>query len=680
MMKRKLFTIAIAALTVGLLGSCSKINDRLDNLESRIDGIERDKIASVEQQISAINQSISDLGSIRSDIQTLQNTSSSQLDEIKNLKAADEALGKDTDNLKKAADELAGKIEALGKADEAIGKRIDELKSYVDGELKDYAKTDWVKATFATLEQHEWTCDTIAKIDARIGALDEKLYTEIGKLEGSLKSWVNEQFSAYYTAAQMDAKLGDLQAQLDTIGGASGERVEELAAEIASAKASIDSAKTAVDTAKANIRNEYKAAIASAIQANEGKLTQAISDSLATVNSRISDLNGKVATLESSLQSLTSRVTALENMIQSVTIIPAYNDGSVEAIDGIITIDCIVEPASAVSGMTKDGVTVLVSTVKTKAAAYESISLKTFEADASKGTLSVTADISSITPADDQALMAALKITNGISKYTTAFVGVTIKSLPEDALKGAFSVSSGKQVYFSKGNLYCERSSKDETDWSWKFYDKQYDFTPAVPNNGHYGSDRWAVAEDTKIDLFTWGYNDNRSFDPISKESARNDSEYVEWGTTIDDAGTWRTLSAEEWEYLLNNDEAATVRKGKYKLGVTVCGIRNCLVIAPDNFSGSIAVSYDATAWDSAESDGLVCLPPAGVRYEHDVFFVGNNGYYQSSSANRAGISIITSFNNIEKGIWAMDESDRAGKKYGTAVRLVTEGGSSNLQ
>ena len=53
-MKRTLSMIALAALTIGLLGSCSKINERLDNLEKKVSGIENEQIASINSQISGI--------------------------------------------------------------------------------------------------------------------------------------------------------------------------------------------------------------------------------------------------------------------------------------------------------------------------------------------------------------------------------------------------------------------------------------------------------------------------------------------------------------------------------------------------------------------------------------------------------------------------------------------------
>ena len=176
-MKRTLSMIALAALTMGLLGSCSKINERLDNLEKKVDGIENEQIASINSQISGITSSIADLGQIRSDISSLKQSASDHSVDIFNLEEADRALA----------------------------DRILNLEDYVDAVLPNYAEKEWVEATFSTLEQYEATCDTIAKIDARIGALDAKLSKDIKATADSLTKWVNKQFEGYYTAAQMDA-------------------------------------------------------------------------------------------------------------------------------------------------------------------------------------------------------------------------------------------------------------------------------------------------------------------------------------------------------------------------------------------------------------------------------------------------------------------------------------------
>ncbi len=159
-------------------------------------------------------------------------------------------------------------IEALKAKDEELQNNAEELRAYVDSE--NGKVRDWADATFATIEQQNSLAETVAGIKAQldalnssttslderltaktdelseslsaldestgqqIGALTEKLggdisalrselteaYTaliaaELAKLETSMKSWVSEQLSGYYTIEQTDAKLDALKSELE---------------------------------------------------------------------------------------------------------------------------------------------------------------------------------------------------------------------------------------------------------------------------------------------------------------------------------------------------------------------------------------------------------------------------------------------------------------------------------
>ena len=390
-MKRTL-SITLAVLTVGLLGSCSKINERLDNLEKKVSGIENEQIASINSQIDGIKTSIADLGTIRSDISSLKQSASDHSVDIFNLEEADRALA----------------------------DRILNLEDYVDAVLPNYAEKEWVEATFSTLEQYEATCDTIAKIDARIGALDAKLSKDIKATADSLTKWVNKQFEGYYTAAEMDASLAQMKAAIDSSkasGKISDAKADSIATELTNAKA-------AVDTATANIRAEYRAAIDTAIKTSEGKLTKELTDKITTVNTAITNLTTRVTSLETKVNDLTGRVNKLEGMIQSVTIVPAYSDGSLEDVEGgILTIECIISPASASENLKKGDFKVLVSPVKDKQT--KAVTLDTAEVSDIKigdnGIVSIFAQA----PAKPStgACAAALRIvqTGANADYTTEF-------------------------------------------------------------------------------------------------------------------------------------------------------------------------------------------------------------------------------------------------------------------
>ena len=139
----------------------------------------------------------------------------------------------------------------------------------------------------------------------------------------------------------------------------------------------------------------------------------------------------------------------------------------------------------------------------------------------------------------------------------------------------------------------------------------------------------------------------------------------TDWGKTIGNGSTWRTLSNDEWVYLF---KTRTNASSLYKYGVTVCGKTNCVVIAPDGFTGTIETSYDATAWAIAEAAGLVCLPAAGRRYGPNVSYVGGSGHYWSSTARDSNYAYLVSFSSsaVSPGSYGL-------RNFGFSVRLITE-------
>ena len=236
-------------------------------------------------------------------------------------------------------------------------------------------------------------------------------------------------------------------------------------------------------------------------------------------------------------------------------------------------------------------------------------------------------------------------------------VSVAGPDIPEGALSGVFSVSATKKVYFSKGNLTCDISGATP---EWKFYEHQYDCATDYDAN--------------LISLFTWGYDATKSIVPNGNEMnnvSRTSGELTQeedWGCKIGDGKTWRTLTTAEWQYLINKNNDENIRKGKYKCGVEVCEKSNCLILAPDDFTGTIEVSYDAAAWATAEAAGLVCLPIAGARNGSSVLAVGGGGFYWSSSASGSDLANCMYFS---KSSVIPDNNGSRGAGY--SVRLVTD-------
>ena len=243
------------------------------------------------------------------------------------------------------------------------------------------------------------------------------------------------------------------------------------------------------------------------------------------------------------------------------------------------------------------------------------------------------------------ALLAALesKIENGNEN-----------SNDNGAIKAAFSVSADKKVYFSQGNLQYQASTS-----MWKFAEHQYDMI---------GIDNRKISETYEgwIDLFGWGTSGWNSganaYQPYSPSTEYSDyypggsysnnltGSYAnaDWGVYNkisnggNQAGLWRTLTKDEWAYLIN-----TRTNASSKNGVATVNSVTGLVLLPDEWTlpadvtftsganGDYAQNtYSAEEWSKMETNGAVFLPAAGCRYGTDVYFVGSYGYYWSSSAN----------------------------------------------
>ena len=213
--------------------------------------------------------------------------------------------------------------------------------------------------------------------------------------------------------------------------------------------------------------------------------------------------------------------------------------------------------------------------------------------------------------------------------------------LPEGALAGLFSVSATQLVRFSQGNLQYQAS----TD-TWRFAEHQYDYVGNDNENIGPMYNGW-------IDLFGWGTGNN----PTNTSTYYPDySTFVDWGiNAISNGGgepnTWRTLNRAEWLYLLNSRDNASAKKAVGR----VEGIPGLILLpdtwtAPEGISfiagrnGLINNSYSLSEWAAMESAGAVFLPEAGRRWTTSVAYVGEIGYYWTSTPydaiNSCGIYI----------------------------------------
>lgn len=222
--------------------------------------------------------------------------------------------------------------------------------------------------------------------------------------------------------------------------------------------------------------------------------------------------------------------------------------------------------------------------------------------------------------------------------------------VPTGALPGLFLVAGSmnnnpRRVWFSRGNL--KYSGGDNGTWS--FHTNQYD---RVGDNGQYNYSNF----DGERDIFAWGMNgrqhrgyysqyrpyhdgntntnNNRRYpkacwayvnpDNSSVYSYNlNDSDgSADWGyNAISNGGNtvnsgWRTLTKDEWQYLINNHT---------HFNSTVNGVWGH-VFRPYGNTQSISGTYTAQQWAAEEANGTLFLPGAGMRW------FGNNPPSMSGS------------------------------------------------
>ena len=265
-----------------------------------------------------------------------------------------------------------------------------------------------------------------------------------------------------------------------------------------------------------------------------------------------------------------------------------------------------------------------------------------------------------------------LKAASGIKVDTNHIKPVTLDEkklvFKSNTLPGVFSVSDNKKIQFSKGNLYW-----DETNKKFGFEANQYDF-----QDKWYGTYRVSHFYWSKTASVTYVKDYNDSGKQSGDVFFTNTNDFTVNGVT----GKYRTLSKEEWLYLFGFNEEGdpypyeqkTPRYKKYKCGVTVCGVNDCVVLKPDDYTGaSFKESYDKASWAEAEAAGLVCLPASGYRDTSSVKNCGSSGSYWSSSAIDAENAYYVGFPIGQDSKDINVNPDPTTRNLGNSVRLVTD-------
>lgn len=246
-----------------------------------------------------------------------------------------------------------------------------------------------------------------------------------------------------------------------------------------------------------------------------------------------------------------------------------------------------------------------------------------------------------------------------LAAVTLFFTACTEKEAPNSK---SFAVGNGHFVEFSPGNLRYRADSN-----IYRFASHQYDMCGM-------GNQNIAPAYAGWIDLFGWGTGKTPT---MAEESDSLYANFNDWGENpIAGEGTgWRTLSYEEWDYILNQRTNAAALRG----AATVHGI-NGLIVLPDKWAGDplrgsmtrfsdndfTDIPKADSVWEAWEAQGAIFLPAAGQREGKKVFGSTTDGRYWTSTH---------SFYNNAYFVGFMNPTDRYSQRrsIGRSVRLVKD-------
>ena len=269
------------------------------------------------------------------------------------------------------------------------------------------------------------------------------------------------------------------------------------------------------------------------------------------------------------------------------------------------------------------------------------------------------------------------------------------QTAPANAINGTFSVAADKQVYFSQGNLQYTQSTT-----TWAFAEHQYDMIGTdnvtggtVSHDAADGDEVFGEALADKIDLFGWSGSTAavQWGVGISNNSADYSGDFVDWGSNTigtDAPDTWRTLTRDEWEYVLSKRPDASTKRGVARINLSSDGTvyANGLILLPDTWTAPAGITFKSgvasersvqayadyqtftlSDWQQLESAGAVFLPAAGLRSTKRILYAHCDVFLWTATYDDATYVYQENANSELIGTYLSE------RYYGRTVRLVQD-------
>ena len=240
---------------------------------------------------------------------------------------------------------------------------------------------------------------------------------------------------------------------------------------------------------------------------------------------------------------------------------------------------------------------------------------------------------------------------------------------------------------FGWGTSGYDNTANDECAFRFQPWSSATSYIPSVPKDSMLNCETVEITGECEWEYTSYydgSYNDY-GYGPSTNmpdKDLTGTSAYYDWGVynaisnAGNEAGLWRTLTIDEWIYLLNTRTNAQYLWSQ----ATVNGVYG-MIILPDNYKKPASITwtpkagdwttntYTVDEWQLLEDLGSVFLPASGYRRGSDVYYVQYDGGYWSATYY---------YRDMENAYYLRFDSDAASTRYnnryrGYAVRLVQD-------
>ena len=222
----------------------------------------------------------------------------------------------------------------------------------------------------------------------------------------------------------------------------------------------------------------------------------------------------------------------------------------------------------------------------------------------------------------------------------------------EDVLT-KFSVGKNKKVYFSRANLRAQYND-NSFPVAWSFPDDHYPYNQYLDVSGgiteyisgtgytyHNGGNYINFSSSTSYgDRFTWGYSNQyqqtgSDFCQENHDLSTDNVSNADWGYVLqgtDYGDHWRTLSQEEWNYLLF-ERSDDIRFLKVQLQYYDPGLGNVCTGQKGNGESIYGIFVFPDGYDGQGLNGSYTFNDASANYITSQYLMIHSGYYPDNDA-----------------------------------------------